>query len=178
MLLDIIIGLLIGWGIGALTGEPSLTLVLFGAFAAIVPDIDFIIWLARHGWKTDQYVHEHRDILHHPFLFSVLGGALIALIAPVFGLVWFVATLWHFVHDTYDGGWGIRWGSPFSRSYYTLASHSPVRHIRDKEAQRALAASGNADWSGEYLRPNRKIIFMYVVSALVIAAILWLTFGR
>jgi hypothetical protein len=106
----------------------------------------------------------------------MFGGASIALIAPVFGLTWFVATLWHFIHDTYDGGWGIRWGSPFSRSYYTLASHSPVRHIRDKEAQRALAASGNADWSGEYLRPDRKTVFIYIFSAFAIAVLLWIYF--
>ena len=173
MLLDIIIGLLIGWGAGVFSGDPGLPLMLFGAFAAIVPDIDFLIWLARHNWKTDQYVHEHRDILHHPILFSGIGAVLIASVAPVFGLVWLGATLWHFVHDTYDGGWGIRWGSPFSRSYFTLASHSPVRYICDREAQRALAASGNADWAGEYLRPDRKTILSSLLAALLIAMVIF-----
>lgn len=171
MLLDIIIGLFIGWGAGALSGESLLPVMLFGAFAAAIPDIDFLIWLARHGWKTDQHVHEHRDILHHPLPVSVLGGGLIALISPVFGLVWLIATLWHFIHDTYDGGWGIRWGSPFVRSYYTLASHSPVRYIRDRDEQRRLAASGNADWAGEYLRPDRKTALSYLLAALLIAIV-------
>lgn len=178
MLLDIIIGLLIGWGIGALAGEPASPLALFGAFAAVIPDIDFLIWLARHGWKTDQYVHEHRDILHHPILFSGLGAALIALLSPAAAGVWLIATLWHFIHDTYDGGWGIRWGSPFSRGYYTLAPHSPVRYIRDRAEQQRLAASGNADWAGEYLRPDRKTILIYLISAVAIAGIVWVVFGR
>jgi hypothetical protein len=178
MHIDIAAGLFIGWVAGEVLGEPTLPLLLFGAFAAIAPDIDFLVWIIRRGGKIDQYVHEHRDLLHHPLIVSLGGGIFIAFFAPLFGVVWACATLWHFIHDTFDGGWGIRWGSPFFRGYFTVASHSPVRFIRDKAEQRRLAASGNPDWIGEYLRPDFKTVLQYLFSLVVIVALLYITLTR
>ncbi len=174
MHIDIVIGLLIGWGVSALTGEPALWLALFGVFSALAPDIDFIVWLARHHWKTDRFVHEHRDLLHHPFLFSVLGGLGIALIYPAAGLTWCLATLWHFIHDTFDGGWGIRWESPFRGGYHMLTGDYQLQYIGSREEQRALAAEhGNPNWSDEYLRPDKKKIMLFILLIVIGIAIIW-----
>lgn len=174
MHIDILIGLLIGWGVAAVAGEPALWLALFGAGAAVAPDADFIVWLARHGWKTDRFVHEHRDMLHHPFGFSVIGGIGIALIHPLAGLVWCLATLWHFIHDTFDGGWGIRWGSPWSGRYYMMTGERSLRSISNREEQHMLAAEhGNPQWSDEYLRPDKRKIMIYILLTICVAAIIW-----
>ena len=174
MHIDILIGLLIGWGVAAAAGEPALWLALLGALAAVAPDADFIVWLARHHWKTDQFVHEHRDLLHHPFLVSVIGGLGIALIYPLLGLVWCLATLWHFIHDTFDGGWGIRWGSPWSGRSYMLTGDRSLRSISSREEQYMLAAEhGNPQWSDEYLRPDKRKIMIYIFLIVLVAAVIW-----
>lgn len=140
MHVDVLVGLIIGGGVFLFMGEPSLSLAVFGALAALAPDADFLVWLARHHWKTNQFVHEHRDLFHHPLLFSVMGGLAIRLCSPALGLTWFLATLWHFAHDTFDGGWGIRWGSPFRDEYLMLGEDGVFRIFKHKAEQRAWAA--------------------------------------
>lgn len=178
MYLDIAVGLVIGWSVSLISGEPALPFLLFGIGATLAPDLDFIIWLIRNKWKVDQFAHEHRDLFHKPVLLGLGGGLLIAFFNPLYGLVWFLGTMAHFVHDTFDGGWGIQWLHPFYYGYFTLASYSPQCHFRNKVEQRAVAAvHGNPRWlEEEYLKPNKKrlleIIFL-VGTFLVI--IFWLT---
>lgn len=156
---------MIGWGAMLFSGESNLLLVAFGVFATLVPDIDFIIWLMRNRWRVDQFAHEHRDLFHKPLVVGLGGGLLIAFFNPLYGLVWFFGTMAHFVHDTFDGGWGIRWLYPFYFGYFTLASYSPQRHFRNKTEQRAIAAvHGNPQWlEEEYLKPNKKRLFEVVL---------------
>lgn len=175
MYIDIAIGLLIGWLVATGAGEQHLFLMLFGVFATLSPDLDFIVWLIRNNWKVDQYAHEHRDLLHLPLIFGVGGGLLISLLNPLYGAVWFFGTIAHFMHDTIDGGWGIQWLHPFYRGYFTLASYSPKHHFRNKAEQRATAAvHGNPRWLEEqYLRPNFKLAFELSVLATVFFAIVY-----
>jgi hypothetical protein len=175
MYVDIVVGLMIGWGAILVSGQYNLWLVFFGMFATLAPDLDFIVYMIRKKGKIDQYAHEHRDLLHKPFLVTIGGALLFALTDPFYGMIWFLGTLWHFVHDTFDGGWGIRWLYPFYFGYFTLASHSPVHHIRTIEEQRALATSGDPQWfwSG-YLKWNKTRIIEYVILGCVsVVFLLW-----
>lgn len=177
MYIDIAVGLLIGWGVSLLTGESHFHLMLFGMLATLAPDFDFLIWLARNKWRVNQYAHEHRDLLHLPLIFGVGGGLLIGLWHPVYGLVWFLGTMAHFIHDTLDGGWGIQWLHPFYRGYFTLASYSPQRHFRNKDEQRAIASvHGNPHWlEDQYLKPNPKLFAELATLGLALVGIvLWL----
>jgi hypothetical protein len=171
MYLDIAIGLIVGLVIAFLFGEHSLPLVLFGVVAALAPDIDFILYLIKRRFKVDQFAHEHRDLFHMPLIFSGGGALLLSCFSPVYGLVWGLGSLWHFVHDTFDGGWGIRWFHPFYTGYFTLASYSPRRHFPTKAIQRAVAtAHGNPLWlEQEYFVPNKKLFIevAFLVSALL-----------
>lgn len=181
MYIDIAVGLIIGFGVSMVTGEGYFPLMLFGVFVTLAPDIDFIVWLIRHKWKVDQFAHEHRDLLHRPILFGLGGGVLIGLVHPVYGVVWCIGVTAHFIHDTFDGGWGIQWFHPFSSRYYTLASYSPKRSFRDKAEQRAVAAvHGNPHWLEEgYFKWNTKLMAEYAVLALAILVILfWLLRNR
>lgn len=160
MYLDIVAGLIVGLFAAFISGEQGIWLVLFGVFASLAPDIDFIIYLIRNKWKVDQYAHEHRDILHKPLLFSLTIGILILIYGDaLYAGVWVAGTLWHFVHDTFDGGWGIAWMHPFYQGYFTMVSYSPKKHIHTKEEQRAFATQyGNPHWMEDgYILFMRKI---------------------
>lgn len=168
MYIDIAVGLIMGWLVSLSTGDQHLVLMAFGVFATLAPDIDFLIWLVRNKWRVNQFAHEHRDLLHRPLLFGVGGGVLIALWDPVFGLVWFLGTSAHFIHDTFDGGWGIQWLHPLYFGYFTLASYSPKRHIRNLTEQREIArVHGNPHWlEDQYLRPNPKLVGELMILAI------------
>ncbi len=173
MYIDIAVGLVIGWLVSVMSGEPQVPLLFFGILATLAPDLDFIVWLARNKWRVNQYAHEHRDLLHLPLVFGVGGGLLISIWYPVFGLVWFLGIMAHFIHDTLDGGWGIQWLHPFYRGYFTLAAYSPKRHFRNKVEQRAIAAvHGNPHWlEDQYLHLNPKLILEYALLGIVLLGI-------
>ena len=181
MYIDIAVGLIIGWAVSLGVGEQHLSFMLFGVFATLSPDFDFIVWLARNKWRVNQYAHEHRDLLHLPLIFGVGGGLLIALWSPAYGLVWFLGTMAHFIHDTLDGGWGIQWFHPFYRGYFTLASYSPKRHFRNREDQRATAAvHGNPHWlEDQYLHINPKLLLEWLLLGLVFFSVgIWFWIRR
>ncbi|MBP6929438.1 MAG: metal-dependent hydrolase [Candidatus Moranbacteria bacterium] len=177
MYIDIAVGLMIGWIVSLFVGEQHLSLMLFGMFATLAPDLDFIVWLVRNKWRVNQYAHEHRDLLHLPLIFGLGGGLLIALFSPLVGVVWFFGTLAHFIHDTFDGGFGIKWLYPFSSGYFTLASYSPKRYFRNREEQRAVATVyGNPHWLEEqYLRLNPKLVGELMILAIAsVFIVYWL----
>jgi len=178
MYIDVALGLLVGFIVSVTAGEQYLMLMLFGVFATLAPDIDFLVWLIKNKWKVNQYAHEHRDLLHRPLIFGLGGGLLIALIDPLYGVVWFLGTTVHFMHDTIDGGWGIQWLHPFYYGYFTLASYSPKRHIRSKDEQRDMArVHGNPRWLEEqYLKPNPKLMIEFLVLGSVLVLLFYFFF--
>lgn len=175
MFFDIGVGLLFGVLMNILLGGSPWFVILFGAITMIMPDLDFLIYLYKNNWKTDQFAHEHRDLFHNPILFSG-GGALILL---AFGwrwsLIWLIGTVLHFIHDTLQSGFGIRWLYPFYGGYFTLVSYCPQKHIRTKTEQRRLVAKyGNPNWLGdEYFNVSHKLIVEIGIFLCGILATLW-----
>lgn len=176
MYLDCAVGLIIGSLVSLVTGALQPQLLIFGVFATLAPDIDFIVWLIRHDWKVDQFAHEHRDLFHSPLLFGLAPAIIIGLWQPLFGVTWFLGTISHFIHDTFDGGWGIRWLHPFSHGYFTFASYSPQRYFKDRIEQRAVASvHGNPRWlTEEYFKPNRKLFKELALFMISLGAVIWL----
>ncbi len=159
MFIDIALGLVLGSVVAFFTGESYPHFMVLGAGATLLPDLDFLVWILRTRGRVDRYAHEHRDLFHSPILFGVGGALIIAFWQPLYGLLWLLGTTVHFIHDTFDGGWGIRWLYPFSRGYFTLAAHSPKHWIRTLDEQRALAANGNDHWlDGQYFVPDAKLM--------------------
>lgn len=154
MLIDILFGSTIAFLLHLVfQTENLLFLILFGIFSSLAPDIDFFIWAWKHHWRIDKYAHEHRDLFHHPFWF-ILGGVFIFsfFLSGAYILVWVLGALFHFIHDTFDGGWGIRWLSwplpkKLRQQYFTYAKYSPKKIIKNKEEQRHIAKKdGNDHW--------------------------------
>ena len=101
-----------------LTNSTILTFVLAIGFN-LLPDTDFIIWLAWHNWKIDKWTHEHRIWLHHPIIYLPSGYLLVWSLTNHFYVILFLlCSLLHFLHDSIGIGWGIRWLSPFSKKNY------------------------------------------------------------
>lgn len=179
MFLDIGVGILTGVFVGfSSESDTRLTLIIFGGFSAIIPDLDFLIYLSRRSWKVDEFAHEHRDLFHNPIPFSLGGGVLLWFVDTDWSLIWTIATLLHFIHDTLQHGWGIRWGYPFDKRYFTFAPYSPQRIIVTKEEQRRIATQyGNPEWLKEgYLQISLKLVFeltFLAVSSLI--AFWWIT---
>lgn len=168
MFLDILIGLIVAVISNAIFGtEDSLVFsMIWGVFCSLVPDIDLAIYLLKHKLKNNQFAHHHRDLLHKPIFFLIPGIALY-LISPEFGSIWIVGTLLHFVHDTFEGGWGIMWLYPFSKKYYTLVRYSPQKVFTDRKEQDLIAS--------QYGRPDYfqiKISYEMILQIILITTIL------
>lgn len=187
MIGDIGVGLLIGVLINMFfqPNDPNFYLVIFGAFSALAPDVDFLVYMQKVGWKTDRWTHLHREMLHHPIPFSLGGAVLIGMLNLPLGIVWFFGTICHFIHDTVSA-WGIRWGSPFFgwfllyRNYVPLdKSHKLKRFIRNKDEQNELVAKyGDDDWrKNEYGQVNPGLVLEYILLAIGINTSLWWLFA-
>jgi hypothetical protein len=113
MFLDIAFGIFASY-VTANFFDISITwqLICLGIFFNLLPDIDFL-------WKSNQKI-DHRGFMHYP-LYYVIATVLILLSGSyLFAFLFFITTLFHFVHDTFVLGWGVAWLAPFSYRRYKL----------------------------------------------------------
>jgi hypothetical protein len=163
MLVDIIIGLLLSAVISGVTSHtvPSLSLIILGVIGALLPDIDFIIWVIKQRGVINEWAHKHRDILHYPLLLipAAFGMTLYFFGQPEAWLV-SLGTLAHFIHDTMGIGGGIRWLWPFDNRFYYLeqAKQSWKLHKWTPQEQDAIARQrGNPNWIRDMYPPKTLI---------------------
>lgn len=153
----------------------SIFVIICGALSAIAVDLDAIIYKFWYGHRFDQFAHEHRDLFHYPIIVCGLGSIVVAAIINVeFGFTWFLATLFHFVHDTLEGGWGIQWFFPFWNKYIALKQdeYSP-KNIMNKEEQREIASRyGNPEWMSESLKTKRLLLEVAFLCFVILIAII------
>ena len=157
MTLDIGIGIFAAIIISKLFSiELSPLLVGLAVAFALLPDIDFIYTLARNGNDNHRAIARHRDIVHYPLLYLPLG----ALVALPFGAEWsllfLLASVGHFIHDSIGIGWGIPWLWPFTnKNYGFLYRYSPPGKPMPKqliyrwergELDRLIDEYGDPDW--------------------------------
>jgi membrane-bound metal-dependent hydrolase YbcI (DUF457 family) len=152
MLFDLGVGLIIAALVDVFqSSDPEIGFYLFGALAALSPDLDMPIWLLRTRGRLDRWAHRHRDLLHYP-LFFIPGGALLFgwFFGSVYGLVFALASFAHFFHDSFNEGWGIRWFWPFSKRYFKLERENKTWALKrwTRTEQDALAAlHGDDNWA-------------------------------
>ncbi len=96
-------------------------LFLIGVPLAMCPDLDAIPELLKRGKvsASDEYAYDHRDLLHLPILY-ILVGTLLAWLFGFWGFVFLFATLLHFINDLYGTGWGIPLFWPITKKRYKL----------------------------------------------------------
>lgn len=113
---------------------------LIGIPLAMCPDLDALPELFKRGKisASSAYPHDHRDTLHFPVLFLLMGG-LLAWQFGFWGFVFLLATLFHFLNDLYGTGWGIPLFWPVTKKRYKLFGR------RVNRLKSVLLADG--DWS-------------------------------
>jgi hypothetical protein len=182
MLLDIALGIFTAVGVGWMM-EMDVTgwMVVFGIIVALLPDADFV-WHVLRSKKNHAWDHEHRELLHVPLVYIPFGTVITFFaLGGVWTVIFAVASLTHFLHDSIGIGWGVQWLRPFSkRSYkffaqkdgsfswqYLVAAWSlaELHHVADQH--------GNSDWIKDiYLHPSPTLI-IEVIGLIVAMVIVW-----
>lgn len=152
-LFDLGIGLLLTTAIAIYAGlEPSLWLLAAGIGGSILPDWDMIPYLVKSSGKLDQWAHKHRDISHYPLLtiplIVILTGS---LAGSCFAITVAVTMTAHYICDTDEIGWGVRWLYPFSKRYFAFRSvgNQPKRFHAwtPRQQDEAAAEYGDPEWA-------------------------------
>lgn len=105
----------------------DLIMLLFGIiFAWLLPDLDFVVEWIRGRKPLGRFTRDHRNLFHLPIPYISVGS----LIVIWFGWLWLflivVNSLWHFFHDSFGIGSGIKWLYPISKKKYKIGK-SPKR---------------------------------------------------
>jgi len=184
MPLDIGVGIILSIIISRCFHQPlTLLFVIFGALFALAPDIDFIFHV-HQGRSAKKFGHKHRDLLHYPILFILLGFLILLPFGLSYALLFAIAVLLHFIHDSIGIGWGIQWLYPFKTDYYAFLYHyepagkrlpRKIIHIwKSEEIDTISERHGDDDWfKNIYFRPHPYAIVEYLV--FIIAVIVLLT---
>lgn len=92
---------------------------MIGLLLAMSPDLDALPELIRRGrvGSSADNPHDHREGLHYPILFLIVGAAILYF-DTFWGTLFLLATSLHFVNDVYGTGWGIALLWPFSNKRY------------------------------------------------------------
>jgi len=184
MPLDIGVGLLLGLLVDVLFNtQDAQTVAVVGALMCLAPDLDFIIQrlLPVHRRRMEH----HRELLHIPLIYVPVGAAIGWLVAPHWAVLFVLASLAHFVHDSIGIGWGVPWLYPFRCDSYSFFYHIenangkptlPRRRLyvwRRQELSKLAATYGDEHWVRNIygrLHPYAIIEFVVLVVGLVVFA--------
>lgn len=110
-----------------------------GILLSHLPDLDAVPELLRRGRiaASGEYVHDHREGLHYPVLFIIVGSV-VTYLYPFWGLLFLTISMLHFINDTYGTGWGIKWLWPLSTRNYKFLNRR-VNRLHSKLV-------GDGDW--------------------------------
>lgn len=182
MFFDIGIGLLLATLIGVATrSEPSWLLLFVGIVGCLWPDLDFLVWITR-GRNIDHLTHQHRDLLHRPLVLTpVLTAVVWIWLGWQAGILFGIASLAHFTHDTIGHGWGIRWLWPLDYRYWCYRSfgNQPAKlYAWTKQEQDELCEQhGNRQWMKQaYGGLSRSMMTELIVMAVgIVSVAMWYT---
>ncbi len=115
MFLDLAIGIALGLGTAAMFGWEHVTSFIVGGIAfLLLPDVDFILY-RLWARRPPQFDYLHRDIFHKPIPYIAIGSVISFVMGGMsWALLFAIASLMHFLHDTTGVGFGIKWLWPFS----------------------------------------------------------------
>ncbi|HMO77879.1 MAG TPA: metal-dependent hydrolase [Candidatus Paceibacterota bacterium] len=121
ILADVANGIFATIAAGLIVGvDPSWHFIV-GIALAMSPDLDALPELFRRGKVASsvKHVYDHREGLHFPIIFILVGIILINFY-PFWGWLFLIATMLHFINDLYGTGWGIPLLWPLTRRRYKL----------------------------------------------------------
>jgi len=137
MPLDLGAGLLLGLLAEFLFDRPvGLMLPFAGALLTLIPDIDFLVHLAR--MRTSKHAEHHREILHIPFLYIPTGLVACIPLGEPWLFLFASASIVHFLHDSIGIGWGVPWLYPFTDDAYSFFYHLENNSRKPKLPRRLI----------------------------------------
>lgn len=118
MPLDIALGILVSIFIGNFYfAEAPAWFIFLGVIFALLPDIDILLYFfnkkVRKNWS---YIH--RSYVGYPLVYIPLSVFVYLIFGESIGLLFFILTFLHNLHDTFFIGWGVMWFWPFSKRKY------------------------------------------------------------
>lgn len=134
---------------------------LVGVALAMCPDLDALPELFTRGKlaASASYQHDHRELLHIPAMFLVIGVVL-WLGFGYWGLLFLVATMLHFINDLYGTGWGVPLLRPLTRDRFKLFTDQQnelsfhyrawLRRIQADQLSVEITEYGNENWIDDY----------------------------
>lgn len=187
MILDIAIGILLSIGVSSFFHmELTWFFVSTGIIFALLPDVDFL-WMALSKKKINGITYKHRKGLHYPLIFIPIGAILISLFNKEYSMLFSLAALWHFIHDSAIISWGVQWFWPFSNKYFSFFRKSiggekqglafRVLYIWSPEEVKEMSNKyGDPEWiKNLYLKFNLilfiEIIFLFFALVILLSKI-------
>jgi membrane-bound metal-dependent hydrolase YbcI (DUF457 family) len=158
---DIGVGIFLAIYISHLFNEPlTLTLILLGIGAALLPDVDIMTMLWGR-WR-------HREITHYPVVYIPIVALVYLVFGAPYGTLLVLGVLIHLLHDTVGIGWGISWLWPLTNRRFLFLpaagrmkvfglfmSWLPKDQQKIDEEMNARNANLKEDWiTHYYLRPS------------------------
>lgn len=107
-----------------------------GVLFALLPDADYLIHLFRGG--SSRHAERHRELLHRPLPYLLVGGAALYPFGQAWSLLFVLASLAHFIHDSIGIGWGVQWLWPFRNRHYSFLYIYKPRHRKEKLPRKLL----------------------------------------
>jgi hypothetical protein len=134
---------------------PTAAYFALGLVFSMLPDLDGLKELLSFG-SVDAGEHgDHRDGLHYPFVWVVIG-AIIFHFNVVVGALFILSVLAHFLNDSWGTGWGVEWLWPINNRSYKFFSRNDVdADVKfqslltswDQQSKNEIAQRlGNRDW--------------------------------
>jgi membrane-bound metal-dependent hydrolase YbcI (DUF457 family) len=187
MLLDIAFGILLSlFAKNYLHMQITVWLVLACVLFSLAPDMDALFFLLT-GKRIN---YKHREVLHYPVIFIILGLAVYAVFGREWGILFLLGVAWHFFNDVAGClGWGIRLFWPFSRKnfrIFLLPSHKapdkpkiPYKFLyvwTPAEVEKIAEQYGDRDWiKNIFFKPS--IILFTEIAGLIIALMIFIFYG-
>jgi hypothetical protein len=177
MPLDIGLGILIPITLSKIFGfELTNSFIYFGILFSLLPDIDFLLFKML---KLSGGDHKHREILHFPILYIILGSILVYIFNQNLILLFIICSLFHFLHDSIGIGWGIQWFAPFNMNHYQFLytankgmDRSLVYTYKPEELDKISEKYGDKDWFRNiYLKFHPYSLFelfVFIISLIVL----------
>ena len=124
MFLDIGVGILLSVILSDFFGvDLSSQFILTGVGFSLLPDLDIFVELAKRGRVGGRVQGHHRELTHFPLTYLPVWFLVYSFLGPMYGWLFGLAVVVHFLHDSVGMGWGIKWLWPFSRRAYKFFSN-------------------------------------------------------
>ena len=149
----------------------SPVLVAGGILFSLAADLDVFVELAKRGRIGGRVQGHHRELTHFPLTYIPVVFLIYIFAGKIYALLFGLAVLAHFLHDSVGMGWGLKWWWPFSNKAYKFFSEKDgsfssnlMVSWRPQELKETIVQYGDDHWfKNYYLKPHPIAVFEFMV---------------